>query len=94
MSLYVDALIEMIDSERKENGARREDWERALALVYTYADTEPPVLRYQVEVSLSSGAEPIAAFQTEEISLDFGKAYVPAHLTFHIRDLHTGVVLD
>lgn len=94
MGSHVDHLAKIVDDHRKVYGSRREDWERALALVYTYADTEPPVLRYQVEVSLSSGAEPIAAFQTEEISLDFGKAYVPAHLTFHIRDLHTGVVLD
>lgn len=34
MSIYVDTLATMIEDEKLDNGATREDFERALDLVY------------------------------------------------------------
>lgn len=93
MGSYVDALAANIDDERKVNGARREDWELALALVYMYPDTEPPVLRYQVEAETTVGVQPVAAFQTKEIAFDFGNAYIPLTTNFVVRDLHTNSIV-
>lgn len=101
MGSHVDHLAKIVDDHRKVYGTRREDWELALALVYQFADTEPPVLRYQVETQeetldyIGEPFKPDAVFQSLEDAYEHMDKVRPVsnNLNYHIRDLHTNSIV-
>lgn len=94
MGSYIDALAATIDDERKVNGARREDWDAALKLIYAYPDTEPPVLRYQVEMTYEDESYTVLGqFPWKDLAENFGDSILNLVTPYRIRDLHTNSIV-
>lgn len=94
MGPHVDHLAKIVDDHRKVYGTRREDWDAALKLIYAYPDTEPPVLRYQVEMTYEDESYTvIGQFPWKDLAENFGDSILNLVTPYRIRDLHTNSIV-